>query len=991
MAEEITVSTVLDQLSSITQQMNGARLLVGGVVTDVEKLRSHLKAIREVLDDAEKRQVKEKAVEDWLRELTDTCYAVDDALDEWNTAIQKLLLANETDHKASKVRSFTCHLRKALRFDIGCKLKNLSRRVDDIAGKKDGFKFKLMSGSGEGGIMTTSSAVIDPLEFHGRNAKKQKILQLLKGESSDEESGSKPTLPVIWILGNEGIGKTALARQVFDDSDVKANFDKRIWVSASYPRDEIRVARDRDENRVARDEIRVARDRDEIRVAKAILESLKGSVSSQVEMETVLQYINEFVQGKKVLLVLDDLWWNACPSYWEQLMYSLKSGSEGSRILVTRRGEKNGTNMTEIGLGEKNGTNMMEIGLGELSEEECWSLFRQIVFQGRSSDYHEKFEPIGRRVVGKCKGLPFAVKILGSLLHFKTSIKEWQSVLDSDMWNLDSEICKRAGVGYECLSPLLLSYFDLSPALKKCFLYCSIFPKNYEIEKDRLIKLWMAQGYLKSQESKDMELVGEEYFGNLASRSLFQDFQKSEFDGRIIRCQMHPLVHDLAHFLTKSDNFNAEVKGSDQECQLKSSHEKFRHFMIMFESDQGTFPNSVYNQKKLRSLVVERGGGFMNGIVLSKVFDQLTCLRTLELSNHDNIWCKVIKKVPKQIKRLIHLRYLNLSKNNKIKKLPKTLCELYNLQTLEFSWCSNLRNLPQGMGKLINLRHVVNVGTPLSCMPKGIERWSCLRTLSEFIVSGGNDDKKASKLECLKSLNHLQGSLNIKGLGNVKKEEIFEAELSKREKLLALCISFEKDDDKGSKNEDDEAVIKGDEDVIEGLQLPPKLESLETLYYRGKSISLTSIILLDKLRSMTLDRCMNLKQLPGLGGLPALESLTLRNMKRIEKVRDEFLGIDRSSSTGKTVDAFPKLKSLVFLKMKAWKEWKYKPRREQHYKIMPCLHSLTIGYCNELEMLPDKHFPDTLDLKIISCSKLEERYKRGNSREEKVPSNQISS
>ncbi|ESR39958.1 hypothetical protein CICLE_v100271792mg, partial [Citrus x clementina] len=56
MAEEMTVSTVLDQLSSITQQMNEARLVVGGVVTDVEKLRNHLKAIQEVLDDAEKWQ-----------------------------------------------------------------------------------------------------------------------------------------------------------------------------------------------------------------------------------------------------------------------------------------------------------------------------------------------------------------------------------------------------------------------------------------------------------------------------------------------------------------------------------------------------------------------------------------------------------------------------------------------------------------------------------------------------------------------------------------------------------------------------------------------------------------------------------------------------------------------------------------------------------------------------------------------------------------------
>ncbi|XP_052299946.1 putative disease resistance protein RGA3 [Citrus sinensis] len=946
MAEEMTVSTVLDQLSSITQQMNEARLVVGGVVTDVEKLRNHLKAIQEVLDDAEKRQVKEKAVEDWLRELKDTSYAIDDTLDEWNTAIQKLLLANETDHKASKVRSFTCHLPIALRFDIGCKLKNLSRRVDAIAGKKGGFEFKLMSGPGEKIIIMTSSEAIDPLEFHGRNVEKKNILQLLKGESSDEESGSKPTLPVIWILGKEGIGKTALARQVFDDSDVKANFDKRIWVSASCPRDEIRVA-------------------------KAILESLKGSVSSQVEMETVLQYINEFVQGKKVLLVLDDVWWNACPRYWEQLMYSLKSGSEGSRILVTRRGEKNGTNMTEIGLGEKDGTNMTEIGLGELSAKECRSLFRQIAFDGRSSDDREKFEPIGRLVVGKCKGLPFAVKILGSLLRFKTSIEEWQSVLDSEIWNLDSKICKRAGVGDEYFSPLLLSYYDLSPALKKCFLYCSIFPKNYEIEKDRLIKLWMAQGYLKLLESEDMEVIGEEYFANLASRSLFQDFQKSEFDGRIIRCQMHPIVHEFAHFLTKSDNFNAEVKVSDQECRSKSSHEKFPHLMITFESDQGAFPNSVYNQKKLRSLGVEHGGGFMNGIVLSKVFDQLTCLRTLELSNHDNVLCKVIKKVPKQIKRLIHLRYLNLSKNKKIKKLPKTLCELYNLQTLELSWCSNLRNLPQGMGKLINLRHVVNVGTPLSYMPKGIERWSCLRTLSEFIVSGGNDDKKASKLECLKSLNHLQGSLNIKGLGNVDKDEIFKAELSKREKLLALGISFDRDDEEGRKKEDDEAVV-------EGLELPSNLESMEMFYYRGESISLMMIMLSNKLRSLTLDRCVNLKQLPGLGGLPSLESLTLRNMKRIEKVGNEFLLTDRTSSTGTAVSAFPKLKSLVFLKMKAWREWKYKTKRGKHYKIMPCLCSLTIGYCNELEMLPAEHFPDTLkDLKIISCSKLEKSYEEG--------------
>ncbi|KAH9665362.1 hypothetical protein KPL70_020317 [Citrus sinensis] len=143
----------------------------------------------------------------------------------------------------------------------------------------------------------------------------------------------------------------------------------------------------------------------------------------------------------------------------------------------------------------------------------------------------------------------------------------------------------------------------------------------------------MAQGYLKLEGREDMELRGEKYFRNLASCSLFPDFQRNEFD--------------------------------------------------------------VYTQKKPRSLVVEREGYFIKGIVLSEVFDQLTCLRTLDLSNHDSVWCKVIEVVPRGIKGLIHL-----------------------------SWRSSLRNLPQGMGKLIKLRHGENVGTPLSYMPKGIERCS---------------------------------------------------------------------------------------------------------------------------------------------------------------------------------------------------------------------------------------------------------------------------
>ena len=173
-------------------------------------------------------------------------------------------------------------------------------------------------------------------------------------------------------------------------------------------------------------------------------------------------------------------------------------------------------------------------------------MFSQVAFSGKTSEECQKFEEVGRRIVKKCKGLPLAVKTLGSLLRFKNTIEEWHRVLDSEMWELEQA---ENGI----FPPLLLSYFDLPSELKRCFLYCAIFPKDYDISKDQLIKLWMAQDYLKPKQNKDMELVGEEYFEKLAMRSFFQDFDIDQDDGSIITCKMHDMVHDLAQYLTKNE------------------------------------------------------------------------------------------------------------------------------------------------------------------------------------------------------------------------------------------------------------------------------------------------------------------------------------------------------------------------------------------------------------------------------------------------------
>lgn len=933
-------SKALDQSASVRRKIveEGARR----DDREIQELTNKFQDIRALLDDEEIRQVVGNAVGDRLVELKKMSFDIDDELDELNTAIRNASM------RTTKVRSYLFSFRRRfLRRDVALKLKNLSQTLDG-----SGLKSSDPADTGDIEQERPMISVVDSSEVLVRDEEKNRLLNLLLCESSEKPT----TLPIISIVGMDGSGKTTLARHVFDSDAVKTHFSKRIWVSACYP---------------------------EIRIAKAILESLKDGASSDlVEMETVLQQISHYIQGKRFLLVLDDVR-SKYFSYWQQLMYFLKSGSEGSRILVTTC--------------EENVKNKMEktkmISLGTLSEEASRSLFCLVAFyRGRSDEEFQTLELIGRQVVRKCNNLPLAVKVIGSLLRFKRNTGEWRDVLNSKIWEL------KLGEKEHFL-PLLLSYYDLPSALKKCFLYCAIFPKNYEIEKDRLIKLWMAQGYLKVKGRDDMELIGEEFFESLASRFLLHDFQKNEFDGRIIRCKMHDIVHDFAQFLTKNECFNLEVNAFEM-CELES-YENIQHLMIKFETEC-KFPTSVYNRKRLRSLVVEPGGGFMTGINLSALFDKLTCLRSLDLSNQDNGFYNVIKEVPRGIRKLLHLRYLNLSRNSKIAELPESLCELYNLETIELSWCVSLKRLPQRMGKLINLCHLVNDGTSLSYMPKGIERLTCLRTLNEFIVSAGSDDGKACKLGCLKSLNHLRGSLKIKKLGNVSKDEIKEAELGKKENLLALCLSLEKDGKRGRKNKDDE-------DALEGLQVPPNLERLEIFYHRSKRLSSIFIMSLAKLRSMSLDRCINLEKLPRLGELPSLESLTIRNMRRLEEVGNEFSGIDEStllrkdegkvlgtdkrkssgieeSKPSKPFIAFPRLKSLEFQKMKVWKQWKYSFTTSTwaYERLMPHLCSLTIGFCPKLETLPDDYLPQLLDLKIISCPKLEERYKEGTAEREKI-------
>jgi len=910
---------------------------VRDVKKQVDKLKSNLLAIQSVLEDADRQQVKDKAVRDWLNKLKDVCYDLDDVLDEWSTAILrwKMEEAEENTRSRQKMRcSFLkspcfCLNQVVPRRDIALKIKEVSEKVNDIAKERAMFGFELYRATDirvtdELQRLTTTSFV-DESSVIGRDGEKKNVVSKLLAESSQKARD----VDVISLVGLGGIGKTTLAQLAFNDSEVTAHFEKKIWVCVSDPFDEVKIA-------------------------KAILEQLEGSAPNLVELQSLLQRVSESIKGKRFLLVLDDVW-TENHGQWEKLKPSLTGCARGSRILVTTRKDAVATMMGSTG---------HRINIKELSDEICRSIFNHVAFQERSKDERERLTDIGEKIASKCKGLPLAAKVLGGLMQFKRTREEWERVLSSELWELEH-------VERRLFPPLLLSYYDLPYVERRCFLYCAMFPKDYDMCKDELVKMWMAQGYLKETSGRDMEVVGEEYFQVLVARSFFQDFKKYGLEN--IRFKMHDIVHDFAQYMTKNECLTVDVNTLGG-ATVETSIERVRHLSMML-SEETSFPVSIHKAKGLRSLLIDTRDPSL-GAALPDLFKQLTCIRSLDLSKSS------IKEIPNEVGKLIHLRHLNLALCGELESLPETMCDLCNLQSLDVILCRSLKELPNAIGKLIKLRHLRIYRSGVDFIPKGIERLTCLRTLDRFTVCGGGENEsKAANLRELKNLNHIGGSLTIRNLRGGKEDasDAAEAQLKNKKRLLCLILAFD-----GEKTE----LPEHEGSLIEALRPPPDLENLTIQGYGGLDLP-NWMMTLTRLQELTLIDCTNVEVLPPLGRLPNLESLRLRSLK-VRRLDAGFLGIEKvenaSINEGEIarVTAFPKLKELYIFELEEVEEWDGIERRSvgeedanttSIISIMPQLRVLMIVKCPLLRALPDYVLAAPLrGLDIDSCPNLRKRY-----------------
>ena len=314
--------------------------------------------------------------------------------------------------------------------------------------------------------------------------------------------------------------------------------------------------------------------------------------------------------------------------------------------------------------------------LEKLSNDDCWSIFKKRSFTNGRIPLDLDLEVIGREIAKRCGGVPWVARVLGGTMCFIFDKIKWLEFQNNKIWDFLDE-------DNSDIFPVLKLCFDHlpTPSLKRCFAYCAIFPKDYDMRKDEVIQYWMAEGLLELGEEANMvmEDIGNVYFNILLATSFFVNARKDAY-GNIISCKMHDLVHDFALSISKSETLILEGDSVDNVSCI--------HPLFVRYDGKTTLGTSFSGDGfiKLRTLISEN---FHFGIMLSN----FKCLCVLKLSGHSIIG------LLNSIEQLIHLKLLHILHTN-IEELPKSITKLYNLQTLRIEECPKLMKLLEDLSSL---------------------------------------------------------------------------------------------------------------------------------------------------------------------------------------------------------------------------------------------------------------------------------------------------
>ncbi|TYI62154.1 hypothetical protein E1A91_D10G225900v1 [Gossypium mustelinum] len=840
--------------------------------------------------------MKEQLVKDWLIDLQNLAFDVEDVLDEFATEIGRRNLMMERRGSSSRRPRFNIPhpFNDAFNREIMSKIRDLTSKLKDLEPQRNKLELRMTDCERPTRLEPRLQPTSLEIENHvyGRDKDKQTILDLLL--KSDDERNF-----VIPIVGMGGIGKTTLAQLVYHDASIQHHFHPKAWACVSDHFDVLRIT-------------------------KEILQSITSVSCNDNDLNIVQEKLQKELSGKKFLIVLDDVW-NENYHDWTILLSPFKTRIQGSKIIVTTRNHGVSSTMGALH------AHSLEL----LSDDDCLSVFAQHALGARDFEGHPSLKEVAEKMVRKCNGLPLAAKTLGGLLRTNVDLHAWEDILESEIWKLSKDQSS-------IIPALQVSYHHLPLHLKRCFMYCAIIPKDCEFEKEEIILLWRAQGFL--QEARDKQCIhdlGHKYFNDLVSRSLLQVCvnNNSQF-------VMHDLINDLAQ------SVSGEVCFKIEDSQRISKHA--RHLSYIAERFDGIKKfEGIYEAQHLRTFLPLRFSSFfrtdkyLTNHVLTNLLPNLRCLRALSLEEYQ------ITMLPDFVGDLKLLRYLNFSKNRVIKCLPESVSTLYNLETFLLKGCSNLEKLPSEMEKLVNLCYLDITGAyKLKGMESNFSMLTNLQKLSSFVLG----KEKGHKIRELMNLSNLRGELCISGLQNIAEpRDAWMARLSDKSRLENLELQWSN----YFPNRREEVEKK----VMDGFQPSKKLMELSIKFYCGEMLAnWVGDSSFNCLQSLCLDDCRNLLSLPSIGKLPLLKKVRIKGLRSVRTVGVELFGEN-------TTNTFSSLEILEFVDMLNWERWNLCEVDEEARKF-PKLRELFIEYCPSLlGSMPD-YLPSLKKLAIRSCGKL---------------------
>ncbi|CAN0923248.1 Disease resistance protein RPM1 [Linum grandiflorum] len=846
----------------LTEFMDKEGRLLLGVHSEAEYINDELEFMKAFLRVADTMEEYDEALKVLVNKVRAIAFEMEDALDDF-----KLRVVNDygRGHYAS------IQFLKA-RHQIASKMRRIKSRVVTVSEahrrylNKNNIMEQCSSSSSEMHLARRGDALLlEDADLVGIENPKRQLIRWLVGGKSERE--------MVSITGMGGLGKTTLAKKVYDDADVKKHFKFCVWITLSP--------------HLMIDDVL----KDMIQRLFLILGKPKPRGLGKMDHNKLRAVISQFLQKRRYLIVLDDVWH---AHSWEALEPALPNNRFGSRVLLTTRN-------TEVASTLCMDSPDKVYELEPLSAEESWTLFCKKTFRIRTCPPHLKI--ISEKILHKCEGLPLAIVAISGVLATKDHcrIDEWEMVHRSIAAELEDNNKLRSATRI-----LSLSYSDLPFNLKSCLLYFSIFPPGTPVNNRRLIRLFIAEGFVKEKEGMALEEVAEDYLQELRKRSLLQAVKVST-DGRVKSCRIHDLLREIIVLKSREQDFAAVVK--EEKLQVL---EKVRRVSIQNVTPDIRRVLRVGSQ--LRSLLMFWGPDSSSTFSLPALSSsRLRLLNVLDMEGAP------LEEFPTQISGLRLLKYLSL-RHTMVHRIPSSIGKLQNLETLDLKH-TKVTELPNEIVKLKKISHLLVYSYEMEAdsfikaksgfkAPSHIGSLQSLHRLS-LLDAKDCDETLMSELGKLTQLRRL-------GILNLKKSDgkMLCSSIEKMVNLRALSV-----------NSDNSEVID-----MEFLTSPPLLQRL---YLAGCLTKLPEwISSLDSLVTLVL-KWSRLQDDPS----PSLQHLpNLLHLELIQVYDGEAMCFQAGG--------FPRLKLLALNKLERLKTITVEKG------AMPCLKKLVVQSCKSLERVP---------------------------------------